>query len=56
MKTNEFVELNAQELDSVNGGHIPSSWYMNDATIAANGNNMATFFGFFAGLLESLVS
>jgi hypothetical protein len=56
MKKLEFIELKIQDLNEVNGGHVPTSWYMDDATIRANGNNMATFFGFFYGVLQAFVS
>lgn len=56
MRKIKFMELNAQELEKVNGGHMPIGWYMDDATIKANGNSMGTFFGFFYGVLQAFVS
>lgn len=56
MKNLAFLDLNFRELKQVNGGNVPVAWYMNDATIKANGNNMATFAGFFYGILLSFVS
>ncbi len=55
MKNLEFVELNAQELEEVNGGHVPTAFYMDDSTIKQNGENMATFFGVLFGIVESII-
>jgi hypothetical protein len=31
--------LNAEELKTINGGNVPTSFYMDDATIAQNGKS-----------------
>jgi hypothetical protein len=56
MRNLEFIELNTSKLIQLNGGNMPIGWYMDDATIKANGNNMATFGGFFYGILRAFVS
>jgi bacteriocin-like protein len=35
--------LNYEEMKTINGGQVPSSFYMDDATIAQNGQNFAVW-------------
>ncbi|MDD3907245.1 MAG: hypothetical protein PHF34_03415 [Bacteroidales bacterium] len=55
MNSIKFKELITQDLIEVSGGHVPISWYTDDATIAANGRNISFFGGVFAGLGGSLL-
>jgi bacteriocin-like protein len=33
--------LNEQEMKSINGGNVPTAYYMDDATIAQNGQSFS---------------
>jgi bacteriocin-like protein len=35
--------LNAEELKTINGGNVPTSFYMDDATIAQNGQSFSVW-------------
>ena len=35
--------LNAEELKTINGGNVPTSFYMDDSTIAQNGESFAVW-------------
>jgi hypothetical protein len=35
--------LNYEEMKDINGGQVPSSFYMDDATIAQNGQSFAVW-------------
>lgn len=50
-----IIELNVVELQRVNGGHVPMTFYLNDDTIRHNGDNICTFAGFFCGFIQGLV-
>jgi hypothetical protein len=48
------TELGQQELLAVDGGFPPSSWWMDDDTIAMNGKIGDAYFSFLGGFLVGL--
>jgi len=49
-------EMNAMELLEINGGNVPSSYYMDDDVIAANGDTISVVGYFIAGFFVGLFS
>ena len=54
MKNLECKELNAQELREVEGG-VPMAFYMDDATIQANGEAISFVAGVYAGIGSGII-
>ncbi len=52
LKMPGVMELGRNELKKFDGGNVPSSWYMDNDTIAMNGRIGDAFFSFWGGVVS----